>query len=486
MSIEKEDVTVAQVPTTGEGSVIEIDPEAERKLRLKLDLYILPHICLLYLFCYIDRSNIGNARIAGLEADLNLKGFDYNAILSIFYISYILLEIPGNTLCKFMGPGYFIPACVIGFGSASVATAYVHNFSELAAVRFVLGVFEASMMPANIYYLSRWYKRSELVFRICFFILSASLAGAFGGLLASAILHLESVAGVTRWRMLFFVEATIGVGAIALVTLVDRPESARFLTPKEKKLCEDRIKAERIATTELIDKYTRTKFLMGLCSPVGITTSFIFMLDNITVSGLAFFLPTIVKTIYPEKTVIEQQLRTVPPYVLGTGACLAVCYASWRLDRRNVFITWAAVPSIIGYIIFLVSDKPSIRYAACFLPVLGIFSNGAVPSAQASASVVSDTARLSAVASYAMLGNVGGLISTWAFLPFDSPHYPIGNGLNLAVQVMVFVLGCGIFWWVARDNRKRDLRDADTELAGMTTEEIQDLDWRHPGFRWKI
>lgn len=105
-----------------------------------------------------------------------------------------------------MGPGWFIPGCVIGFGVASIGAAFVKNFAALAGVRFLLGVFEAAMLPANIYYLSRWYTRDELVFRICFFILSASLAGAFGGLLASGILTLDSVAGVTRWRMIFLIE----------------------------------------------------------------------------------------------------------------------------------------------------------------------------------------------------------------------------------------------------------------------------------------
>lgn len=152
---------------------------------------------------------IGNARIAGLEKDLNLKGYDYNALLSIFYISYIIFEIPGNALCKYMGPGWFIPLCVIGFGAASIGAAFVHDFNALAGVRFLLGVFEAAMLPANIYYLSRWYTRDELVFRICFFILSASLAGAFGGLLASGILTLDQVAGITRWRMIFFIEGRL-------------------------------------------------------------------------------------------------------------------------------------------------------------------------------------------------------------------------------------------------------------------------------------
>lgn len=139
-----------------------------------------------------------------------MKGYDYNALLSIFYISYLIFEIPGNALCKYIGPGWFIPGCVIGFGAASIGAAFVTDFASMAGVRFLLGVFEAAMLPANIYYLSRWYTRDELVFRICFFILSASLAGAFGGLLASGILTLDQVAGVTRWRMIFFIEGRLG------------------------------------------------------------------------------------------------------------------------------------------------------------------------------------------------------------------------------------------------------------------------------------
>lgn len=268
--------------------------------------------------------------------------------------------------------------------------------------------------------------------------------------------------------------------------MTDRPETAKWLSDDEKQLILDRVKAERIGTTEVVDQFTRKKFLKGFTSPVVVATALIFFFNNITVSGLAFFLPTIVKTIYPKHSVVSQQLHTVPPYVLGSAACLALCYWSWRIKRRNIFITLAAVPAMVGYIIFLSTEKASIRYAATFLPMLGIFSNGAIPASQTSAAVVSDTARLSAVALYAMIGNFGGLVSTWAFLPFDSPNYRIGNGLNLAVQTMVLLIGTGLFWWVAWDNRKRDAKDIDAELEGKTVQEIQDLDWSHPGYRWKL
>lgn len=134
---------------------------------------------------------------------MNLKGNDYNALLSIFYISYILFEIPSNIVCKWIGPGWFIPAISLGFGITSVCTAFVHNQAQASGVRFLLGIFEAGMMPGIAYYLSRWYRRSELAFRLAMYIVMAPLAGAFGGLLASAILRLPGFGTLHTWRMIF-------------------------------------------------------------------------------------------------------------------------------------------------------------------------------------------------------------------------------------------------------------------------------------------
>ena len=100
-------------------------------------------------------------------------------------------------------------------------------------------------------------------------------------------------------------------------TLTDQPSTACWLTPDERDLAIARIKAERVSTTEVLDKIDTAKVLKGIFSPVTLSTAFIFLLNNITVQGLAFFLPTIVATIYPKHTVIYQQLKTVPPYVVG-------------------------------------------------------------------------------------------------------------------------------------------------------------------------
>jgi MFS family permease len=112
-------------------------------------------------------------------------------------------QIPSNVLCKIVGPGWFIPIISLGFGICSIGTAFVHNFSAVCGVRFLLGIFEAGMLPGIAYYMSRWYRRSELAFRLSLYIVMAPLAGAFGGLLASGILKMDSFGSLTHWRMIF-------------------------------------------------------------------------------------------------------------------------------------------------------------------------------------------------------------------------------------------------------------------------------------------
>ncbi|KAK1755511.1 major facilitator superfamily domain-containing protein [Echria macrotheca] len=468
-------------------SLYHLDPKVEAKLRLKIDYMIVPTVSILYLFCFIDRANIGNAKIAGLEKDLNLTGYDYNALLSVFYISYILFEIPSNIVCKWVGPGWFLPATSLGFGVCSLANAFVHNFSQACAVRFLLGVFEAGMMPGIAYYMSRWYRRAELTFRLSLYIVMAPLAGAFGGLLASGILTLDSVGSVKTWRMIFLIEGTITIGLsiIAFFTLTDRPASARWLTEEEKEMAIARIKAERVATSTVLDKMDKKKLWMGMTNPVTLGTSIVYLLNNITVQGLAFFAPTIVRSIYPDKATVTQQLYTVPPYAVGAFFTVLLPLISWFVDRRQIFMIAAAPMTVAGYAIFLATTNPNARYGATFLITSSLFALGPITNGQVSANVISDTARSSAIGLNVMCGNIGGLISTWSFLPSDAPNYPIGNGLNLASAGTVLVVATLMLLWMKMDNKRRDGRNVEEELAGMSQQEVEDLDWKHPAFRWK-
>lgn len=399
---------------------------------------IVPTVSLLYLFCFIDRANIGmqetpssfsfveltcitgNARIAGFEKDLGLKGYDYNIVLSVFYISYIVfgtsvhfcnagsarltnLEIPSNIACKWIGPGWFIPFISLCFGICSVGTAFVSTKAQACGVRFLLGAFEAGMMPGIAYYLSRWYRRSELTFRLGLYIVMAPLAGAFGGLLASAILKLDKFGSTKSWEMIFVIEGiiTIALSLIAFFTLTDRPETALWLSREEKDLAVARVKSERVQQTEVLDKLDTTKTLRGILSPITLATSLVFLLNNITVQGLAFFAPTIVGTIYPNESTVSKQLKTVPPYVVGAFFVLLFPFASWRADKRIIFFIMSAPLMMIGYIMFLATDSSPgdsmIRYGATFIIASGAYAFGPLTNGNVASNVISDTARGSAI-----------------------------------------------------------------------------------------
>lgn len=382
------------------------DPVAEKKLRNKTDWAIVPLVALLFLFCFIDRSNLGNARIAGLEPDLgmNPESYDFNLVLSIFYISYAVFEVPSTLLCKIVGPGWYLPIATILFGIATICTAWVQTKNQLIAVRFILGIFEAGMLPGIAYYLSRWYRRSELSFRLGLYMVTTPLAGAFGGLLASGILSLDNIGSVKSWRMIFLVEGIITtlLGFIALACLTDSPATARWLSADEKQLAIDRIKSERVGQEEVLDKMNRTKLKRGVLNPITLSTAFIFHLNNITALGISFFLPTVIRAIYPDETTVQQQLRTVPPYIVGATTLLIASYLASRYNTRQIFMFITGPLVMTGYAILLAKRDPQIRYGAIFLTVSTVFFPGAMCNSQVSANSVSDTARSIAIATNSM------------------------------------------------------------------------------------
>jgi len=477
-----------KISLESDNSTIVADLDAEAKLARKTDWHIVPTVFLLYLWCFIDRANIGNARLAGFEKDLGLKGYDFNLILTSFYVPYVVFELPSTLACKYFGPGRWLPFVSFMFGLCSLCTAFVHTRAQASGVRFLLGVFEAGMLPGISYYLSRWYRKSELAFRLSLYLVASPLAGAFGGLLASGILKLDGVGSIRTWRMIFLIEgiATCAVSIFGYFTLTDRPDTARWLSKEEKLLSISRVQSENIGSTELLDKFDKTKFKRGVLNPNTLVVAFIFLFDCITVQGLAFFLPTIVRTIYPEKSTISQQLYTVPPYIVAAVYNVVLPYISWKVGRRLWIFPPSALLAVISYVILLSTGNPHARYGAIFLGLTGVFIFAAVANAHVSANCLSDTARASAVGITVLFGNVGGLISTWTYVSSDAPLYHIGNGLNLATATSMFILSIGLYIWCKRDNRRRDAIDSQAVLAGLSEKETQDLEWKHPDFRWKL
>jgi hypothetical protein len=180
------------------------NPELDRRLNRKFDVRILPWLFGIWLFSFIDRSNIGNARIAGLTTDLGIaKGTSFNVALLVFYIPYILVDVPSNLLVKRLRAGVYLPALITLWGIVCLCLGFVTSFAGLIACRLLLGLFEGGILGGVIIYLAMFYRRHDMMLRNGLFYCAAPLSGAFGGLLASGLAKIE-VGGYNRWPWIFF------------------------------------------------------------------------------------------------------------------------------------------------------------------------------------------------------------------------------------------------------------------------------------------
>ena len=220
----------------------------ERKLMRNIDLRVMPFLCILYLLAFLDRVNIANARSFGLQKDLHLtKDLQYNTALTIFFVPYIVFEIPSNILLKKFSPRVWLSGCMFLFGVVSICQGLTSNYGGLLTTRFFLGLFEAGMFPGCFYLIGMWYKRSEAQRRYSFFFSSTTLAGAFGGLLASAIGKMDGLRGYHGWRWIFILEGVLtSVVAIAFFFLIPSfPEDAKWLTQEEKDYVKARLQVDQ-------------------------------------------------------------------------------------------------------------------------------------------------------------------------------------------------------------------------------------------------
>ena len=187
----------------------ELEATTDRKLTAKIDLRVVPVLTILYLLAFLDRVNINNAQSFRLSQDLKLQRTQFNTALVIFFVPYVIFEIPANLLLKRFKPHVWLSGCMFFFGLITICQGLVQSYSGLLATRFFLGLAETGMFPGCFYLIGMWYRREQAQKRFSFFFGSASLAGAFGGLLASAIGKMDGIRGYHGWRWIFILEGVL-------------------------------------------------------------------------------------------------------------------------------------------------------------------------------------------------------------------------------------------------------------------------------------
>ncbi|KAI1002194.1 hypothetical protein K3495_g6004 [Podosphaera aphanis] len=407
------------------------DEVATRQLLRKLDIHLIPFLALLYLLCFLDRSNIGNARLIKLEEDLDLKGIDFNIALAFFFPFYVLAEIPSNVLLKQLRPSIWLTIITVTWGIVMILTGLVRNLNELLVCRALLGIAEGGLFPGVSFLITMWYRRRECGLRIALFFSAATAAGAFGGLLARGMSEMSGIGNKAGWSWIFILEG--------LLTLINEKIEV------QRRLLEDDGSSNEVHIKFFYQALRDGKIWVMMIITIGIFTP---------LYSISLFLPTIINQLGYSSN--KTQLLSIPPYLV---ACLCTIIGNFAADRsgqRGLFVLGFEVIAIIGFLMLVTSGLPHVQYAGSFFAASGIYPLVPLVTTWTSNNIGGSFKRCVGLAMQVGFGNLGGALAGFVYLPQDQPRQVCNShpryrptmlsdkkiqiGLRMAQLVFAFVI----------------------------------------------
>ncbi|KLU87131.1 hypothetical protein MAPG_06135 [Magnaporthiopsis poae ATCC 64411] len=446
-----------------------------------LDVRIIPICVWIYLMNMMDRVNIGNGRLFGLEEDLGLQGDQFQ--LALF-------EAPSNMVIKRLQPARYLAGLVLAWGIVATLTAWVTNLAGLIACRLLLGLFEAGLFPGVVLYFTMFYGKRSIGTRIAYFFATSAFSGVAGGLVAYAIgAHLDGALGWRAWRWIVVVNGvpTILTGLAVPLLLPNSPATASFLTPAEKEtlaLMQQReLGGGRRARNA--DELDWRDVRDGFRDP----TLWLFCVVQYCVNNMLYsfsvFLPTIIHGLGTWDGAAAQAL-TAPVYAAGAATYLVNARLSDRTQRRGVFSMGAMTTSIAGYGLLVANAGTATSYAGCFLVSMGLYSVGGIMLAWVMVNNPRYGKRAITSGMQLTVGNAAGVASSYMFESRYAPRFYPGYGATIGLLVLglacIVALYC-VFRW---ENRRRTRGELDWRVEGKTEEEVMELGERSPYFRFTV
>ncbi|KAF2404699.1 MFS general substrate transporter [Trichodelitschia bisporula] len=450
------DSKVAALPEHLESSVKANDINDEqkrlmtRRILLKLDTHVLPVLALMFLCSFLDRTNVGNAKILGLEKDIHITNRQYDQGLAVFYATYIASELPSNLVLKRVSPRIWLPFLTFAWGVIAMCLGFIRDFASFMAVRALLGFAEGGLLPGMVLYLSGMYTRGEMALRIGLFYTAASLSGAFGGLLARGLSAIGPRGGLEGWRWIFIIEGLITVvcALVAYIFLPGSLETAAFLSVDERVYAARRLAGDVpaghedrfSANTERDERFQWSEVRRGIFNvQVWLTaTAYFAILSGLYSFGL--FLPTIINALHITSGPNETQLWSVIPYAVATPVTVFIALLSDRLRLRGVIMLFTLPVAIIGYAVIANVSNPRVKFGMTCLMATGLYSSVPCILGWNSNNSAGHYKRATTSALQLAVANCGGFVATFIYPSKQGPRYHQGH---------TDVLGLLVYAWFA-------------------------------------
>ncbi|KZV94601.1 MFS general substrate transporter [Exidia glandulosa HHB12029] len=440
-----------------------------KALMRKIDIRLMPWLCLLYLLSFLDRSSIGNAKLYGLLPELKMSDNEYLIALSLFFIPYALGEVPSNILLKRLRPSIWLSILMIVWSIAMTAQGLIHNYAGLLSMRIVLGLAEAGLFPGVTYLLSCWYKRAEFGLRLAIFFSCATLSGAFGGLLAFALAKMDGIGKHSGWAWIFIIEgiATFIAAVLSFWLVHDFPDNATFLNEYERAAVIGRLQddaqwsaaGEKLKLRNVWQAFKDWKTWVGMVIYAG--------LDG-PLYAFSLFVPSIVAELGFSAN--RANLLTIPVYVWACFCTIAVGFFADKFNKRGVFNLLCFGMGLIGAAILIASRNASLSYFAVYVMAGGIYPLIPNTAVWVANNVEGTYKRGVVIGMVVGFGNLNGVVSGQIYRAKDAPWYRTGHSAMFAYFAIGFIFTLIMMYGLRRENARRDRGERDEKILGSAEE----------------
>ncbi|KXS22073.1 MFS transporter [Gonapodya prolifera JEL478] len=465
----------AEKALKGDDQYVSYSPEEEKALVKKLDWRIIPLVSFMYFLAFLDRVNIGNAKVANndvkgdtMEASLGLDNFQFNWTVAIFFIPYCLLEVPSNFMMRIAGPKIWLARIMVTWGIISTCQAFASNFAGIMACRALLGAAEAGLFPGVMFFFTFWYRKHEISTRVAVLFSFNSIASAFSGLLATALAQLNGQGNLKGWQWILILEGapSVIVGFVAFFMLPNFPQNSQFfLTPREQEIAIARLPTTAASLTE--KHFDLNEFWVTLKDPVLILFSLAAFFMVLPGYGTTYFRPSIIAGL--GFTGNMANLMSAWP---GVVTAVFDQYWGWRSDKykeRPMHIQFALFTGLVGSALLLTGQirlwAPGLRY---FFMFVSAFAGPALPilfSYRAN-TLKGSTAQATATGLTIAIGNIGGFIAPFAYPNSWAPLYINAIWISFALTLAAMV--CVQLIWMYEIRMRKTSEEWARELASDT------------------